>query len=148
MNRAVVSACDFSVKALVMAQMNAKSNRVNIHFFEMDLLDSQSALPCKYSMIVSNPPYVREMEKTAMRKNVLDFEPAEALFVPDADPLLYYRNIVLLGRKYLHEGGKLYLEINENFPQEIVKLLENAGFFGVEVKLDLYGKPRMVRASK
>jgi release factor glutamine methyltransferase len=79
---------------------------------------------------------------------VLDHEPEIALFVPDHDPLLYYRNIALLGRKYLLDGGKLYLEINENFPAEMVSLLKNTGFYGVEVRKDINGKARMVRGSK
>jgi release factor glutamine methyltransferase len=148
MKHMAVSACDVSAEALEVAKLNAKMNQVSIRFFIMDMLDNNISLPCRYGVIVSNPPYVREMEKNSMRKNVFGFEPAAALFVPDSDPLLYYRYLALIGRKYLQEGGRLYLEINENFPKEIVKLLENAGFFGLEIKLDLNGKTRMVRACK
>jgi release factor glutamine methyltransferase len=98
--------------------------------------------------MVSNPPYVRELEKAFMHRNVLDYEPGIALFVPDKDAFLYYRSIALLGRKFLTDGGSLYLEINENYPREITKLLEGTGFYGVEVKRDLGGKARMVRARK
>jgi release factor glutamine methyltransferase len=148
MNKVAVSACDVSAAALEVAQLNAELNQVNISFFTMDMLDNNASLPRKYKVIVSNPPYVREMEKSFMRRNVIDFEPATALFVPDSDPLVFYRNLALIGRKYLLDGGRLYLEINENFPREIVKLLENAGFFELEIKLDLNGKARMVRGSK
>ncbi len=105
------------------------------------MLDSNAVLPSKYQVMVSNPPYVREQEKALMRQNVLDFEPGIALFVPDHDPLLYYSNIALLGRKYLKDGGSLYLEINEAFPHEMVKILKKAGFYGVEIKKDLTGRP-------
>jgi release factor glutamine methyltransferase len=98
--------------------------------------------------MVSNPPYVKDMEKAFIRHNVLDYEPEVALFVPDHDPLVFYRSIALLGRKYLKDGGMLFLEINENFPHEMVKLLENTGFYGVEIRRDLNGKARMVRARK
>jgi release factor glutamine methyltransferase len=143
-----VSACDVSEDALNMAFTNAEINRASIRFFTRNLLDHTVILPEKYEVIVSNPPYVRQGERNLMRRNVLAFEPELALFVPDADPLLYYRNIALLGRKYLQDGGKLYLEINENYPAEIARLLEIAGFFGIEVRQDLNGKARMVRGRK
>ncbi len=143
-----VWACDIQNEALEVAGNNAQNNRVKINFFSFDMLNGQSALPGRFDVMVSNPPYVREGEKTFMRRNVLDYEPATALFVPDADPLKYYRSIALLARKYLNDGGSLYLEINENFPQEVVKLLKNAGLYAVEVKRDMGGKSRMVRGKK
>lgn len=143
-----ISACDVSVEALNLAVSNAEINRVPIRFFAFNLLDQTAVLPGKYEVIVSNPPYVREGERVYMSRNVLDYEPELALFVPDADPLLYCRSLALLGRKYLQDGGKLYLEINENFPAEVVRLLENAGFYGIEVRKDLNGKARMVRGRK
>jgi release factor glutamine methyltransferase len=145
---AAVAACDISGDALTVARRNAQSNRANVSFFRLDMLDSRVALPDRYQVMVSNPPYVREQEKDFMRRNVLDFEPGIALFVPDNDPLCYYRNIALLGRKYLKEGGMLYLEINENFALETVRLLESAGFYGLEVRPDIRGKARMVQARK
>jgi release factor glutamine methyltransferase len=146
--RTAVSACDISDEILRLAHTNAMANQAVIRFFQFDLLDGRISLPEKYQVMVSNPPYVRDMEKASMEPNVLDYEPALALFVPDNDPLLYYRNIVLLGRKYLRDGGKLYLEINENFPAEVKTLLENSGFYGVEVRKDINGKARMVRGIK
>lgn len=143
-----VWACDIQNEALEVAGNNAQNNGVKINFFSFDMLNGQSALPGKFDVMVSNPPYVREGEKTFMRRNVLDYEPATALFVPDDDPLKYYRSIALLARKYLNDGGSLYLEINEYFPQEVVKLLKNAGLYAVEVKRDMGGKSRMVRGKK
>jgi release factor glutamine methyltransferase len=145
---AEVSACDISEDALILANKNAIANRAAIRFFRIDLLDDRVSLPEKYQVMVSNPPYVRNLERALMKPNVLNHEPELALFVPDHDPLLYYRNIALLGRKYLHDGGRLYLEINENFPEEIKRLLENTGFYGVEVRKDINGKARMVRGIK
>ena len=146
--RARVSACDVSEDALNLAMSNAETNRTAIRFFTFDLLDQKIILPGKYEVIVSNPPYVRQGEKIFMRSNVLDYEPELALFVPDADPLLYYRGLALMGRKYLQDGGKLYLEINESFASEVARLLENAGFYGIEIRKDLNGKARMVRGRK
>jgi release factor glutamine methyltransferase len=143
-----VSAFDISEDALVVARLNAQTNRTRVNFFRFDLLSDKALLPAKYQVMVSNPPYVRELEKAFMRNNVLDYEPDIALFVPDNDPLRYYRSIALFGRKYLQDGGFLYLEINENFPHEMVRLLESAGFYGMEIRMDLNGKARMVRARK
>lgn len=143
-----VSACDISEDALTVARLNAWDNQADVEYFYFNLLDDTGMLPARYQVIVSNPPYVREREKAGMRNNVLDFEPAAALFVPDNDPLIFYRRIALLSRKYLTDGGSLYLEINENFPHEVVKVLENAGLFGLEIRADWNGKARMVRGRK
>lgn len=145
---AKVSACDISEEALAVARENAAANQAAVGFFRLDILDAGSVLPQQYQVMVSNPPYVSQMEKTFMRRNVLDFEPGLALFVPDSDPLCHYRNLALLGRKYLKDGGLLYLEINEKFPRETVRLLESAGFYGVEIRQDINGKARMVKARK
>ncbi len=145
---ATVSACDVSENALHLAAANAETNNAEIAFFLFDLLSSGVALSHKYEVIVSNPPYVREGEKSFMNPNILDYEPGLALFVPDEDPMLYYRHLVLLGRKYLQDGGKLYLEINENFPEEVSRLLQQAGYFAMEIRKDINGKARMVRGSK
>ena len=143
-----VSACDVSYGAIDLAGTNAEVNQVKVDVFHLDLLNGNVNLPGKFGIMVSNPPYVRPMEKSQMRPNVLEFEPALALFTPDEDPLLYYRRIALLARKYLADGGKLYLEINEALPQETTHVLENAGLYGIMVKEDLNGKKRMVRAFK
>jgi release factor glutamine methyltransferase len=143
-----VSACDSSTGALELAALNAQLNKAQVKFFSYDLLGVPAALPGRYHIMVSNPPYVRESEKALMRPNVLDYEPAEALFVPDKDPLLFYRNIALLGRRYLRDGGSLYLEINENMPERVVALLKASGYFNIEVRSDAWGKARMVRGWK
>jgi release factor glutamine methyltransferase len=143
-----VSACDVSADALAIAEKNALINNVDIGFFLHDVLNDSASLNEKYQVMVSNPPYVRDMEKSGMRRNVLDYEPEIALFVPDQDPLIYYKRIALLARKCLTDGGILYLEINENFPSEVKRLLECTGFYGIEVRSDLNGKPRMIRARK
>jgi release factor glutamine methyltransferase len=146
--QAKVSACDISRDALALAGINAEINRAPVSFFSMDVLNGNVHVPEKVDLIVSNPPYVRHAEKTLMRRNVLDFEPEHALFVPDENPLVFYRSIALLGRKYLADGGKLYMEINEQFPAEVTRLLENTGYYGIQVRNDLSGKPRMVKGMK
>jgi release factor glutamine methyltransferase len=143
-----VSACDISPEALALAGVNAEINSASVRFFPLDVLSGDAHVPEKIDVIASNPPYVRQEEKLLMRRNVIDYEPIQALFVPDENPLLFYRSIALLGRKYLNDGGKLYMEINEHFPAEITRLLENTGYYGIEVRRDLAGKPRMIRGVK
>jgi release factor glutamine methyltransferase len=143
-----VSACDISESALEVSAYNATMNKIPVCFFKFDALDDLACLPANYHVIVSNPPYVRESEKEKMLKNVTEYEPALALFVRDKEPLIYYKRIALLSRKHLQDGGSLYFEINEHFPDEIVKLLKNTGFYAIEVKKDINGKARMVRARK
>jgi len=147
LNGCVVSACDVSEDALAVARQNAALNHAPVSFFTVDLLN-ESRLPGRYRVMVSNPPYVISAEKKFMRRNVLDFEPGLALYAPDHDPLIFYRRIALLGRRHILDGGRLYLEINENFAHEITRLLENAGFFGIEVRKDINGRARMVKACK
>jgi release factor glutamine methyltransferase len=148
LTQARVSACDISEEALALAGVNAEINRTSVRFFPMDVLNGNVHVPEKVDVIVSNPPYVRHEEKSLMRRNVLDFEPERALFVPDENPLVFYRSIALLGRKYLNDGGKLYLEINEQFPAELTRLLENTGYYGIQVRKDISGKPRMIKGMK
>ncbi len=146
--QARVMACDISEGALALAGVNAEINRAPVRFFATDVLNGNLQVPGKMDVIVSNPPYVRHAEKPLMRRNVLDYEPQHALFVPDDNPLVFYRSIALLGRKYLHDGGKLFMEINEQFPAELTRLLENTGYYGIEVRKDLAGKPRMIKGIK
>jgi len=148
MKKASISACDISEDALEVARRNAGLNKTQVGFFRFDVLENNAVLPSRYRVMLSNPPYVRESEKSLMHRNVLDYEPGIALFVPDSDALIYYRSIALLGRKYLNDGGSIYFEINENLHREVVRLLENTGFYGVEVRNDLNGKARMVRGVK
>jgi release factor glutamine methyltransferase len=146
--QASISACDISEEALALAGVNAEINRASVRFYAMDVLNGNVYVPEKVDVIVSNPPYVRQEEKRLMRRNVLDYEPERALFVPDENPLVFYRSIALMGRKYLNDGGRLYLEINEQFPSELTRLLENTGYYGIQVRKDLSGKPRMIKGMK
>jgi release factor glutamine methyltransferase len=148
MKDAFISACDVSTDALDVTAINAKRLSASLNIFLFDILDDDAVLPQKYQIIVSNPPYVREQEKLMMSRNVLDFEPSLALFVPDHDPLLYYKRIAILARKYLCEGGSLYFEINEYFGSELSKVLQDTGFYSIQLKNDLNGKNRMIRAKK
>ena len=141
-----VSALDFSPEALEMAHKNSVLNGVKVIFFELDILNTQN-LPQQYDIIVSNPPYVRELEKTNMRSNVLKYEPKSALFVADKDPLLYYRKIARLANQHLAGTGRLYFEINEYLSDELKELLETEGFASIEVRKDIFGKERMIKCS-
>lgn len=144
---AQTDALDVSPEALNMAQINAGLNRTEVRFLHMDILGPElpATLP-GYNLIVSNPPYITESEKDAMRPNVLEFEPARALFVPDSDPLLFYRTIGQFAWKHLVRPGTLWFEINERFGKEVKGLMESIGFDRVEVIRDLRKKDRFVRA--
>jgi release factor glutamine methyltransferase len=141
-----VSALDFSPKALVTAHKNSVFNGVQVTFFELDILNVQK-LPQQYDIIVSNPPYVRELEKPNMRSNVLEYEPKSALYVTDKDPLVYYRKIARLANQQLTGNGRLYFEINEYLSDELKELLETEGFANIEVRKDIFGKDRMIKCS-
>jgi release factor glutamine methyltransferase len=141
-----VSGLDISSEALKVAGQNARSLQANVNFFHIDILQ-EDLPPGPWDMIVSNPPYVRHSEKNAMHQNVVEHEPALALFVPDDDPLLFYRTITQKAPQKLNTGGKLYFEINEAFGLEIKQLLLREGFVGVSIHKDLQGKSRMVRGT-
>lgn len=141
---AKISALDISEEALKIAEANAKLNKVEVDFFQTDILAAET-LPMKYDVIVSNPPYVRELEKKQMQQNVLKYEPHSALYVKDEDPLLFYRAISRLAKNHLNPGGKLFFEINEYLAYEMTELLKAAGFKNIEIKKDIYGKDRMLK---
>ncbi len=142
-----VSAIDISAPALAVAKENAALYKEEIDFIRMDVLQSQQTtdLP-SFDIIVSNPPYVKQSEKNAMRKNVLDYEPHVALFVPDEDTLKFYRAIAVIAKEKLNPGGKLFFEINESLGETVAGLLYEKGFIEIELRKDLSGKDRMVRA--
>ena len=144
--QAKVSSIDVSEEALQVARRNSTLNKVAVNFIQQDILKAE-CLPEKYDVIVSNPPYVRELEKEQMHQNVLDFEPELALFVENDDPLIFYRKIAKLAKNALTENGKLYFEINEYLPEEMVSLLEEIGYQDIELKKDIFGKFRMCKAS-
>ena len=142
---AEVFAIDVSEKALVTAQKNANSNEVIITFLEKNILETEN-LEQQFDIIVSNPPYVRELEKKEIKKNVLDNEPHLALFVEDNDALLFYRKITELAQKNLRNDGKLFFEINQYLGKEMVDLLEKLNFINIELRKDIYGNDRMIKA--
>ncbi|WP_282161832.1 peptide chain release factor N(5)-glutamine methyltransferase [Ulvibacterium marinum] len=139
-----VYALDVSARALEVAQRNAEQNKVVVNFIKADIL-TLDTLDVPFDIIVSNPPYVRELEKKEMKANVTDYEPKEALFVPDNDPLLFYKSIVRFAKNSLKEGGSLYFEVNQYLAQETKQLLEDQNFTDIEVRKDLFGNDRMLK---
>ena len=142
---AKITGWDISAKVLAVAKENALSNGVEADFRQVDIL--AGSLPeFRADILVSNPPYVTEKEKAEMEPNVLDWEPSLALFVPDDDPLRFYRRIATIGRDILLPGGTLYFEINRMYGQDIVNMLKEAGYISVELKKDLSHNDRMIKA--
>lgn len=146
---AQVSAIDISEKALEMARKNALVNQVEVNFIHQDILTSQhlnlsTSQPLLFDVIVSNPPYVRNLEKQEINRNVLDYEPHLALFVADSDALLFYRKIAQLALKSLAPNGKLFFEINQYLGKETVELVEQLGFKNIELRKDFMGNDRMI----
>jgi len=154
--QANVSAIDVSENALEVAKRNAELNKVEVNFIQANILEVEDLSqlpssiihhPSSYNIIVSNPPYVRNLEKQEIKKNVLDYEPHLALFVEDTDALLFYRKIAQLAIKNLSPNGLLFFEINQYLGKETVELLENLGFKNIELKKDMFGNDRMIRCS-
>lgn len=143
-----LTAVDISAEALAVARRNAATYAVPIHFQQVDILTAEPHLPAPLDVLVSNPPYVLEEERLQMRPNVLQFEPATALFVPNHDPLLFYRRIATLGQQWLRVGGTLYFEINEQYATATADMLRQLGYTQVEVQADIFGKDRMARATR
>ena len=141
-----VTGIDISPEAIEVAKENAKRNGVEVEFKIADIFDSNeenlqsSIFNLQYDIVVSNPPYIRECEKASMRRNVLEYEPASALFVPDNDPLKFYRRIAELKGKYL------FFEINEAFAAEMEALLREYSYTDIQLTRDIYGKPRIIEA--
>jgi release factor glutamine methyltransferase len=140
---AQVDAVDIDPEAVAVARENAALNGVAVHFFVRDILRFEEDAWDSYDLIVSNPPYVRESEKAGMAPRVLDHEPARALFVPDGDPLLFYRAIARFGQRFLKPGGSLLFEINEALGDETAALLRAEGYTDVELRADYRGRQRM-----
>ncbi|WP_299536381.1 peptide chain release factor N(5)-glutamine methyltransferase [Ulvibacterium sp.] len=141
---AQVYALDVSEQALEVAQGNAEQNEVEITFLNADIRNLDT-LDISFDIVVSNPPYVRETEKKEMRANVTDYEPKEALFVPDNDPLLFYSAIIQFSKNNLKKRGSLYLEVNQYLAQETRQLLEDQNFTDIELRKDLFGNDRMLK---
>jgi len=142
--RADVSTLDVSADAIAVAKQNAHQIGVNINFIEADILTFKSEE--KFDIIVSNPPYIRDLEKADMHHNVLAHEPHLALFVRDDNPLLFYKAIADFTKTNLNPNGELFFEINEYLGLETVEMLKDNGFTDVELRQDMQGKDRMVRA--
>ena len=150
-----VTGIDISSEAIEVAKENAKRNGVEVEFKIADIFDSNEE-NLQYDIVVSNPPYICESEKKDMRRNVLDYEPASALFVPDNDPLRFYRRIAELQTRRSpnsKQGGAqtpkplfLFFEINEAYPAELSALLDNLGYTDIHLTHDIYGKPRIIEA--
>ena len=144
--RATVSAIDISTKALEKAKQNADLNNVKIDFIHADILNIKSEIEIpKSDIIVSNPPYVTQHDKTQMHTNVTDFEPHTALFVPEDDPLLFYNAIADYALNNLSTNGLLFFEINENLGKQTVELLNSKHFKNIELRKDMSGRDRMIR---
>lgn len=153
-NFATISGIDISEKALKVALKNAELNQVSISFFEMDILKIADLYflfeynsKSNFDIIVSNPPYVRELEKKAMNKNVLENEPHQALFVSDENPLVFYEKIADLALLHLSKDGVLFFEINQYLGNQTVDILLNKGFKNVELRKDIFGNDRMIKAT-
>ena len=144
---ATIATIDVSDEAIVVAKENAETNGVTVKFIHDNILTYSSTVN-KYDVIVSNPPYVRNLEKHEIKKNVLAYEPHLALFVEDDDALLFYRKITEFALFNLQEQGTLYFEINQYLGKETVALVKSLGFSSVELRQDLSGNDRMLKASK
>ena len=149
--KAMVYAVDISKQALQIAKKNANHNNVNIHLIKLDILKPNVIQgidkDLKFDIIVSNPPYVRESEKHEIQKNVLQNEPHQALFVEDANPLIYYDKITDFAKLHLTTNGVLFLEINQYLGKEMVTLLQQKKFKNIELRKDIFGNDRMVKAT-
>ena len=141
---AQVDAFDISQDALAVARENAADLKVKVRLFQSDMLAPQPA--ARYDIIVSNPPYICWSERETMERNVLDYEPGQALFVPDNDPLLFYKAIAPYAAQSLEPGGRLYLEINQRFGNEVKRLLEACGLDEVRIIEDSFGRVRFAAA--
>ena len=150
LKNSIVTAVDISEKALEVAKKNAETNGVNVNFIKDDILNPKNPelIDNQFDIIVSNPPYVCESEKSEMRANVLDYEPSSALFVSDNDPLIFYRKILEFAQKNLKPDGEIWFEINEKLGTEMKNLCLEKGFGNVEIIKDFWEKDRILRATK
>lgn len=146
--KANVSAVDISPEALAIAKENALLNEVGVDFIEDDILNHSSYYHSKFNIIVSNPPYIKEEEKSEMHQNVLAYEPHTALFVSNDRPLIFYEAIADFGLENLKRGGTLFFEINAGLSKETIQMLGGKGFIDIRLKIDMQGKERMVSAQK
>ncbi len=144
---ATVTGLDISTEAIKMAEKNAVINQATVSFKEADMLHPELDLETKFDGIISNPPYVRELEKKQMANNVTKYEPAQALFVPDANPLVFYEAIAHFGQKHLKPNGNVFLEINQYLGERTKQLFVDKNFTKIELKKDIFGNDRMLSAT-
>ncbi len=142
-----VTATDISPQALAVAQQNAAALKTRVSFVQQDILTTQAPREA-WDIIVSNPPYITMSERSAMERNVLDYEPGSALFVPDDNPMLYYRPIAAYASLALASAGRLYLEINRAMGSQVVQTLQQAGLKNIQLHNDFNGNPRFATAIK
>ena len=143
-----ITAIDVSEKALSVAKKNASELQVTIDFFKIDFLEeNERQALSQYDIIVSNPPYIPINEKEILSKNVTDFEPGIALFVANNDPFIFYKKIANFSKTHLNQGGKIFVEIHEEYAKQVMIIFENTGLI-CETKKDIYGKERMIKAKK
>lgn len=148
MKSTFITAVDLSVDAIKLAIHNALKNQVLIDFLELDFLVEKNWLQLrKYDVIVSNPPYIPWSERAMIHQNVRDYEPAMALFVADDDPLIFYKKLVAFGKQHLNELGSIYCEIHQDFSEASKAVFLENGYKQVEIKKDIFGNPRMIKAS-
>lgn len=140
-----IYAIDISEEALLIAQKNAHNNKTEVHFWKKNILETEN-LQKQFDIIVSNPPYVRQVEKQEMKTNVLVYEPHLALFVSDENPLVFYKKIAQLALHHLAPNGLLFFEINQYLGNETVQFLAKLGFKHIELRKDMYGNDRMIKA--
>ncbi|MCD6178549.1 MAG: peptide chain release factor N(5)-glutamine methyltransferase [Bacteroidales bacterium] len=148
LSKAIVSGIDISTEALKIAEINNRELNAGLSLDLIDILNPPKFFDTKFDIIVSNPPYVLEAEKTFMKKNVLQYEPNQALFVKDNDPLIFYRKILSFTKTHLVSGGRIYFEINEQKGDEMLSLLKAFNYHKIELKKDLFNRPRMIYAIK
>ena len=146
---AKVFASDYSEEALKVARTNAGINNTDITFFNFNINSpGTSDILDIYDIIVSNPPYVTESEKRQMKENVLKYEPNDALFVPDSNPLIFFRAILQFAQSKLKSGGDIFFEINERFGEQMVQLLEEFNYYNIILRKDINNKDRMIKGTK
>ena len=142
-----VDAVDVSSEAIEVAKENARDLKAKVDFFTDDIF-AMTPRDGSYDIIVSNPPYIAESEKREMERNVLDYEPTSALFVPDSNPIMFYRRIAEYARVALKNGGKLYFEINPLYAVNVEKMLNELKFENIETSVDIHGRKRFIKALK
>jgi len=148
LHAANVTSCDVSSGALQTAKKNATDLQAEVSFLQLDFLNQSNWQPLDhFDIIVSNPPYIPISEQESLGKNVREFEPATALFVPDGDPLIFYRCIALFGKSHLNDGGAIYCELHQDYAEKTKELFEQMGYANTILQKDMHGNMRMLKAS-